>query len=63
MYVRGDWKLLSLIFVAEASHVANYLQGVGINGVNVKEVKLHLANDTLKFRKIGAKNAKAVHSP
>ena len=63
MYVCGDWKLLSLIFVAKATHVANHLQCVGVNRVDVKEVKLHLADDALKFRQVGAKNAKAVHSP
>ena len=51
--VRRNRKSLLLIFVTEAAHVPNHLQGMSIHGVDVKQVELHLPNHAFKFGQIG----------
>ena len=38
------------MFVAEAAHVANHHHGMRINGVNMKQVMLHLSDDFAEGR-------------
>ena len=50
VYVCGNRKLLFLVFVAKPSHISYDLKGVGIHGVIVKQVELHLSYDPLELR-------------
>ena len=49
MYVRGNRKLLLVVFIAESAHVPDNLERVCINCINVEQVELHLADDPVEF--------------
>ena len=63
MYVCSDRKLLFLAFVAKTAHVSHNLQCVCIYRVDMKEVELHLTDDTAEFRQVCPKNPPSTHAP
>ena len=48
---------------AEATQVAQHLQGVLVDGVGVKQVVLHLSDDLAEFGQVGAQDVELVHAP
>ena len=59
----GDGELFLVTRQHKPPHVLDDFQSVRINGVNMKQIMLHLPYDSAKFRQILAKNAVAVHAP
>jgi len=49
--------------VKETSTIFHDLQGMGIHGVGVEQVVLHLAHDATEFRQVNTQNAVACHAP
>ena len=47
----------------ETAHVLNDLQGMCVDGVDVKQVVLHLASDLSEFRQVAAEYSVTRHAP
>ena len=58
----GQCKLFGKVGVAQLAQVFDQIQAVCIDGVDVKQVVLHLADYTAKLGQIAAKNAVAIHA-
>ena len=60
--MRCDREFLLLVFISESAHVPHNLKRVCIDGVDMKQVELHLPDDSSKFREIGTQDPIVCHS-
>ncbi len=60
--VVGDGEALFAGAIAKPSHVADHHHGVGVDGVDMKKVVLHLAHHATEFRQVTGQHAIAPHS-
>ena len=64
----GDQARAQRIFMCvlgfgEAAKVANHHQDVFVDGVDMKQIVLHLANDTAEHRQIAPEDPVLIHAP
>ena len=60
--MRGDGKLGGHFRAHQASDMPNHFEGVHVDGVNMKQVVLHLANNFAEFWQVATQNAVAIHT-
>ena len=58
----GDRKAIGVLGIAEAARVLDDFQGVGVHGIGVKQVVLHLADDAAELGQVFAQDAVAAHA-
>ena len=60
---RAQRVLVRVLRLAEAAQVADHHQDVLVDGVDVEQVVLHLADDAAEHRQVVAEDAVQVHPP